>query len=58
MSAESTEHALSEDMIEEQDESVNEETSAPKMSAVSRLEEEGDIAADYLEELLDSGMQA
>lgn len=53
MSAESTEHALSEDMIEDQDESVNEETSSPKMSAVSRLEEEGDIAADYLEELLD-----
>lgn len=53
MSAESTEHALSEDMIEDQDQSVNDEAAAPKVSAVSRLEEEGDIAADYLEELLD-----
>jgi len=53
MSAESTEHALSEDMMDDQDESVNEETSSPRVSAVSRLEEEGDVAADYLEELLD-----
>jgi spoIIIJ-associated protein len=53
MSAESTEHALSEDMIDDQDQAVNEEDAAPKVSAVSRLEEEGDIAADYLEELLD-----
>jgi spoIIIJ-associated protein len=53
MSAESTEHALSEEILEDQDESVNEEASSPKVSAVSRLEEEGDIAADYLEELLD-----
>ena len=52
MSAESTEHAFSEE-IEDQDESVNTDTSAAKVSAVSRLEEEGDIAADYLEELLD-----
>jgi spoIIIJ-associated protein len=53
MSAESTEHALSEDIIEDQDQSVTEEADSPKISAVSRLEEEGDIAADYLEELLD-----
>ncbi|TLM83886.1 RNA-binding protein [Pseudarthrobacter sp. NamE2] len=53
MSAESTEHALSEDMMDDQDESVNDEASSPRVSAVSRLEEEGDIAADYLEELLD-----
>ncbi|WP_411374844.1 protein jag [Arthrobacter sp. MPF02] len=53
MSAESTERALSEDMMDSQDESANEETSTPRVSAVSRLEEEGDIAADYLEELLD-----
>ena len=52
MSAESTEHALSDDAIAN-DGSVGEETAAPRMSAVSRLEEEGDIAADYLEELLD-----
>jgi spoIIIJ-associated protein len=30
MSAESTEHALSEEMIEDQDESVNEETPSPQ----------------------------
>jgi spoIIIJ-associated protein len=53
MSAESTEHALSEEIMEDSDETVNEDTSAPKGSAASRLEEEGDIAADYLEELLD-----
>ena len=52
MSAESTEHALPEDTIVDQDESANEETST-RVSAVSRLEEEGDVAADYLEELLD-----
>jgi len=52
MSAESTEHALSEE-IEYQDESVNQDASSAKVSAASRLEEEGDVAADYLEELLD-----
>jgi spoIIIJ-associated protein len=52
MSAESTEHAFSEE-IENQDESVNQDASSAKGSAVSRLEEEGDVAADYLEELLD-----
>ncbi|TWD50443.1 RNA-binding protein [Arthrobacter sp. FX8] len=52
MSAESTEHALSEE-IEDQDESVNQDASSAKVSAASRLEEEGDVAADYLEELLD-----
>ena len=52
MSAESTEHALSEE-IEDQDESVGQDDSTAKGSAASRLEEEGDVAADYLEELLD-----
>lgn len=52
MSAESTEHAFPEE-IEDQDESVNQDASPAKVSAVSRLEEEGDVAADYLEELLD-----
>lgn len=53
MSAESTEHALSEEIIDDQDASENEESSLPKASSASRLEEEGDVAADYLEELLD-----
>ncbi|UTT69610.1 RNA-binding protein [Arthrobacter sp. DNA4] len=52
MSAESTEHAFSEE-IEDQDASVGQDDSSPKGSAASRLEEEGDVAADYLEELLD-----
>ncbi|WP_285243438.1 R3H domain-containing nucleic acid-binding protein [Pseudarthrobacter sp. fls2-241-R2A-127] len=52
MSAESTEHVLSEE-IADQDESVNQDASPSKSSAASRLEEEGDVAADYLEELLD-----
>lgn len=53
MSAESTEHALSEDVVEDRDESSTADSSPVKSSAASRLEEEGDIAADYLEELLD-----
>ncbi|ACL41885.1 single-stranded nucleic acid binding R3H domain protein [Pseudarthrobacter chlorophenolicus A6] len=53
MSAESTEHALSEDVVEDRDESGTADISPVKSSAASRLEEEGDIAADYLEELLD-----
>src|SRR6476620_4273134 len=52
MSAESTEHALSGE-IEDQDESVGQDDSSAKGSSASRLEEEGDVAADYLEELLD-----
>ena len=52
MSAESTDHALSDDVTEDRDESVSDAT-ATKGSAASRLEEEGDVAADYLEELLD-----
>ena len=52
MSAESTEHALSEE-IADPDESVNQDASSTRGSAASRLEEEGDVAADYLEELLD-----
>lgn len=52
MSAESTEHALSAEVTEDRDESVSDATST-KGSTASRLEEEGDVAADYLEELLD-----
>ena len=52
MSAESTEHALSDEVSEDQDESVT-DAASPKGSSASRLEEEGDVAADYLEELLD-----
>jgi spoIIIJ-associated protein len=52
MSAESTEHVLSDEVTEDRDESVSDATS-PKGPAASRLEEEGDVAADYLEELLD-----
>jgi spoIIIJ-associated protein len=53
MSAESTESALSDEVIDDQDESVSDTEDSPKGSAASRLEEEGDVAADYLEELLD-----
>jgi spoIIIJ-associated protein len=52
MSAESTEHALSDEVTEDRDESVSDAASS-KGSTASRLEEEGDVAADYLEELLD-----
>jgi spoIIIJ-associated protein len=53
MSAESTERALSDEVIDDRDESVSDTEDSPKGSAASRLEEEGDVAADYLEELLD-----
>lgn len=65
MSAESTEHAISTESIENQDEvlgavqDAGQDTdegadgSEGKGSSASRLEEEGDVAADYLEELLD-----
>ena len=54
MSAESTEHALSEDVDRGPGRRPAPRTiSSGKASAASRLEEEGDIAADYLEELLD-----
>lgn len=57
MSAESTEQAVSAEVSEEQDESQQEvldsEANPDKGASVSRLEEEGDVAADYLEELLD-----
>ncbi len=68
MSAESTEHAISADAIDEQGEALSgtqdadrttdegtEESAADegKGSSAGRLEEEGDVAADYLEELLD-----
>jgi spoIIIJ-associated protein len=53
MSAERTEHALSEDMVEDRGDSGSQDAAAEKPSAANRLEEEGDIAADYLEELLD-----
>lgn len=65
MSAESTEHAISAEAIDEQDDALNAvqdtdqttdegaEDSEGKGISASRLEEEGDVAADYLEELLD-----
>ncbi|MET3947525.1 spoIIIJ-associated protein [Arthrobacter sp. UYCu512] len=68
MSAESTEQAISAEAIDEQDEALSgtqdadrttdegtEESAADegKGSSAGRLEEEGDVAADYLEELLD-----
>ena len=68
MSAESTEHAISAETIEEQDDALSavqdpeqdvdpgaedSDSSEDKGSSASRLEEEGDVAADYLEELLD-----
>ena len=57
MSAESTEHATSAEVLEDQDDSQQEvldsEGNPEKGSSASRLEEEGDVAADYLEELLD-----
>lgn len=57
MSAESTEHAISAEAIEDQDDSQQEvrdsEGHPEKGASASRLEEEGDVAADYLEELLD-----
>jgi spoIIIJ-associated protein len=73
MSAESTEHAISAEDIEEQDDALSavpateldahagagandsesSEDGEDKGTSASRLEEEGDVAADYLEELLD-----
>ena len=71
MSAESTEHAISAEAIEEQDDALSavqdtgqdadagvedsegSEDGEGKGTSASRLEEEGDVAADYLEELLD-----
>ena len=64
MSAESTEHAISAEAIEDQDDALTRsrtsaepeegsEDSDGKGTSASRLEEEGDVAADYLEELLD-----
>jgi spoIIIJ-associated protein len=59
MSAESTDHALSDEVIDadevtdDHEESAGDPAASPKGSAARRLEEEGDVAADYLEELLD-----
>ncbi|WP_459383482.1 Jag family protein [Arthrobacter humicola] len=61
MSAESTEHAISAEFDEDRDDTQNAaddssqgaETGTGKSVSASRLEEEGDVAADYLEELLD-----
>ena len=65
MSAESTENAISDEAIEDQDGALTavqadgqnpdegSEDSEGKGTSASRLEEEGDVAADYLEELLD-----
>lgn len=61
MSAESTEHAISAEFENDQDTGLDSaeesaqgaESGAGKSVSASRLEEEGDVAADYLEELLD-----
>ncbi|WP_026538021.1 Jag family protein [Arthrobacter sp. 9MFCol3.1] len=61
MSAESTEHAISAEFDDDRDDAQNAaedssqgaEAGAGKSVSASRLEEEGDVAADYLEELLD-----
>jgi len=57
MSVESTEEetaaGATEELAEATVESSAEDESTGKSSSVSRLEEEGDVAADYLEELLD-----
>ncbi len=57
MSVESTEEATAaasaEELVEAAVEASEEEAAAGKGTSVSRLEEEGDVAADYLEELLD-----
>jgi len=65
MSAESTEQTFSTEVIDDQDGTPNESgdetqdasqdsgNGAEKGVTASRLEEEGDVAADYLEELLD-----
>jgi spoIIIJ-associated protein len=57
MSVESTEEATSagagEELAEATVETPAQDESTGKSSSVSRLEEEGDVAADYLEELLD-----
>ncbi|MGO4585041.1 protein jag [Arthrobacter sp. 2RAF6] len=56
MSVESTEEATAaaaEELVEATEETSEEGAAAGKGTSVSRLEEEGDVAADYLEELLD-----
>jgi spoIIIJ-associated protein len=57
MSVESTEEATAaasaEELVEATVETSEEDAAASKGTSVSRLEEEGDVAADYLEELLD-----
>jgi spoIIIJ-associated protein len=65
MSAESTEHAISAEFDEDRDDdqdaaqdssedaAQDAEAGTGKSVSASRLEEEGDVAADYLEELLD-----
>ncbi len=56
MSVESTEEATAaaaEELAEATEETSEEGTAAGKGTSLSRLEEEGDVAADYLEELLD-----
>ena len=61
MSAESTEHAISAEFDEDRDDTQNAaddssqgaDAGTGKSVSASRLEEEGDVAADYLEELLD-----
>jgi spoIIIJ-associated protein len=53
MSVDSTENAVTAEATEDQDDARDESQDSGKGSSASRLEEEGDVAADYLEELLD-----
>jgi spoIIIJ-associated protein len=52
MSVESTEQSTPTEAVEDQDDAQN-DAGTDKGSSATRLEEEGDVAADYLEELLD-----
>jgi spoIIIJ-associated protein len=53
MSVESTEQSMPAKAVEDRDDAQNDVEISEKGSSVTRLEEEGDVAADYLEELLD-----
>ncbi|WP_247041729.1 Jag family protein [Arthrobacter rhizosphaerae] len=53
MSVESTEQSTPVEAVEDQDDAQNDAGNPDKGSSATRLEEEGDVAADYLEELLD-----
>jgi spoIIIJ-associated protein len=53
MSVESTEQSTPTEAAEDRDDAQNDVENSEKGSSATRLEEEGDVAADYLEELLD-----